>query len=99
MLSRFSLPDERRTNNLDSSRGRVEELNQGPPDFKSSALNDLATLPFQTFQTLGQTDMQTDGMAFRDRQTERETSRQTDRQPDRETSRQTDRQTDGPDGK
>ena len=25
--------------------GRVEDLNQGPPDFKSSALNHSATLP------------------------------------------------------
>ena len=29
--------------NPDSSR--VEDLNQGPPDFKSSALNHSATLP------------------------------------------------------
>ena len=71
----------------------MEELNQGPPDFKSSALNDLATLPFQTFQTLGQTDMQTDGMAFRDRQREKRADRQTDSQTEKRADRQTDKQT------
>ena len=57
----------------------MEDLNQGPPDFKSSALNDLATLPFQTFQRLEQTDMQRDGMAFRDRQTDMQADRKTNR--------------------
>ena len=68
-------------------------MNQGSPDFKSSALNDLATLPFQTFQTLGQTDMQTDGMAFRDRQREKRADRQTDSQTEKRADRQTDKQT------